>query len=109
MAGRKNSNNSGKKAAKPKTTPVAGKKRKADDMTTNAPSPTLRCQQGAEEAFSASSEDFLQENLVSNRLQVYLLIVVDLKSAAAKGGAAAEGVAPTSEVINLLHQRGKHV
>ncbi|KAF5625444.1 hypothetical protein F25303_11344 [Fusarium sp. NRRL 25303] len=39
-------------------------------------------QQGAEEAFGVSSEDFLQENL----------------SAAAKGGAEAEGVAPTSEL-----------
>ncbi|KLP03437.1 Uncharacterized protein LW94_5688 [Fusarium fujikuroi] len=38
-------------------------------------------QQGAEEAFGVSSEDFLQENL----------------SAAAKGGAEAEGVAPTFE------------
>ncbi|VTT57766.1 unnamed protein product [Fusarium fujikuroi] len=43
-------------------------------------------QQGAEEAFGVSSEDFLQENL----------------SAAAKGGAEAEGVAPTFEVRNCM-------
>ncbi|KAF4498785.1 hypothetical protein FAGAP_5039 [Fusarium agapanthi] len=39
MAGRKNSNRSGKQAAKAKTTPAAGTKRKADEMTTGVAPP----------------------------------------------------------------------
>ncbi|KAF5704980.1 hypothetical protein FGLOB1_8264 [Fusarium globosum] len=117
MAGRKNSNNSGKKAAvgliihqvhrqyandtsEVQDNPRRGEKAQGRRHDHQRPVPDI-AQQGAEEAFSASSEDFLQGNLVSNRLPVHLLIVVDLKSAAAKGGAEAEGVAPTSESIKI--------
>ncbi|KAG4292845.1 hypothetical protein FPRO06_12333 [Fusarium proliferatum] len=101
MTGRKNSNNSGKKAAvgliihqvhrqyandtsEAQDNPRRGEKAQGRRHDHQRPVPDI-AQQGAEEAFSASSEGFLQENL----------------SAAAKGGAAAEGVAPTSESIKI--------
>ncbi|KAF5679677.1 hypothetical protein FCIRC_6055 [Fusarium circinatum] len=51
MAGKKNSNNPGKKAAKAKTSPAAGTKRKADDITADEATPAP----GAEKPNSVAS------------------------------------------------------
>ncbi|CVK95771.1 uncharacterized protein FMAN_13707 [Fusarium mangiferae] len=59
----------------------------ADSINTMSNELATLKEQGAEEAFGVSSENFLQESLNKKREE----------SAAAKGGAEAEGVTPTSE------------